>query len=106
MIEMVVWIVLACVTAGTYLLRIGGLLLVRDGQVPQWLDSPLALLGPAAVTALVVSIIVPSGGGDGASLAAIGAIGVGFVVARRTGNLLYSLAAGLPSMWVLSAIGL
>lgn len=98
-------IVLAVVIAGTYLLRVGGLLLIRDGNVPALLDHPLALLGPAAVTALVVSIM---SGGDaaGVPVAAVIAVVAGFVVARRTGNLLYSLAIGLPVMWAMSAAGL
>jgi branched-subunit amino acid transport protein len=66
----------------------------------------LDVVGPAAVAAIVASMLFLHDGAVEAPIAPTLAVLVGFLVVRRTGNVLHAFAAGLPTFWLLTAVGL
>lgn len=97
------WIVFAAVGLGTYLMRASMFVLLGDRSLPSWTATPLALVAPAAIAALVASMIFTSNGQAEVTampelLAVVGA----FAITRRTGNVMHALAAGLPIFWIAS----
>ena len=103
---MTTWMVIAAVAIGTYGFRVSMLLVLGGRSLPAWTDRPMALIGPAAVAALVTSLVLTSGGRFIAPPAPVAAAVVaGFVATRRSGNVMHAFAAGLPVFWLLTALG-
>ena len=96
------WLVLLGVAAGTYAMRASMFVLLGDRSLPAWTTRPMALVAPAAVTALVTSMLFAAGGGR-ATLPELAAISTGFVAARRSGNVMHAFYAGMPVYWLLTA---
>lgn len=95
------WIVFITIGLGTYALRASMFVLLGDRALPAWADAPLALVAPAAVAALVASMTLTDGErASVSSVAELLAIVVGFVVTRRTGNVMHAIAVGLPVFWL------
>lgn len=104
---MTAWMVIAAVAVGTYGLRVSMFMILGRWDLPAWTERPMALIGPAAVAALVASLVLTSQGRI--SLPAppvIVALVAGFVATRRSGNVMHAFAAGLPAFWLVTAIGL
>lgn len=103
---MTAWLVIAAVAVGTFAFRASMLLALGGRQLPAWTDRPMALVGPAAVAALVASLVLTSGGRFVAPpIPVLAAVAAGFLVTRRTGNVMHAFAAGLPVFWLLTAVG-
>lgn len=100
------WIAIAAIGLGTYLLRLSMFLVVGERELPGWVDRSLDLVGPAAVAALVASMVFVRDGAVVTPLAPTVAVLVGFLVVRRTGNVTHAFLAGLPTFWVLGLLGL
>lgn len=99
------WLVIGAIGAGTYLLRASMFALVATRSVPLRIETALGLVGPAAVAALVATIVATSPGTiDPAPAPELAALALGFAAVRRTGNVLHAFAAGLPVFWLLSAV--
>ncbi|MDH3707790.1 MAG: AzlD domain-containing protein [Acidimicrobiia bacterium] len=99
------FLVIAAVGLGTYLLRASMFALVATKPLPRRAEAALGLVGPAAVAALVATLVLArSGSVDPGPAPELAAIAVGFVAVRRTGNVLHAFALGLPVFWVLSAL--
>ena len=49
--------VIVAIGLGTYLLRASMFLVVGRRSLPAWVDQPLALVGPAAIAALIGSML-------------------------------------------------
>jgi len=100
-------LVFAAIGIGTYLIRSSMFVVLGDRTVPVWLDQAMALVGPAAIAALVASAAFTTGGRvDALPLSELLAIAAGFLVVRHTGNVLHALLVGFPTMWVLALMGL
>jgi branched-subunit amino acid transport protein len=100
-------LVFAAIGAGTYAIRSSMFVVLGDRSVPAWLDQAMVLVGPAAIAALVASAAFTSKGQiEALPMSELVAIGVGFVVVRRTGNVLHALLVGFPVMWALTLLGL
>ena len=100
------WTVLAIVALGTYGLRVSMFVALGGRALPAWTDRPMALVGPAAVAALVTSLVATEAGrATLPSLPVIAAVAAGFLATRRTGNVMHAFAAGLPAFWLLTALG-
>lgn len=100
-------VVFLAIGLGTYLIRCSMFVALGDRSLPVWLDQAMTLVGPAAIAALVASAAFTSGGRIAALPAGeLVAIGVGFLVVRRTGNVLHALMFGFPVLWVFASIGL
>jgi branched-subunit amino acid transport protein len=99
--------VFAAIGAGTYLIRSSMFVALADRSLPAWVDQAMALVGPASIAALVASAAFTAGGRiDALPVGELAALVVGFLVVRRTGNVVHALLAGFPVMWVLALLGL
>lgn len=99
------WFVIAAVAVGTYAFRVSMFVVVGRRSVPTWLSAAMTMVGPAAVAALVGSMLFTSGGRFASPPAAeLIALLAGFCVARRTGNVAHALLVGLPAFWLLDAL--
>ncbi|MGI9603758.1 MAG: AzlD domain-containing protein [Acidimicrobiales bacterium] len=102
---MTAWIVIAAIGLGTYALRASMFALVTVKPLPPRAEATLSLVAPAAVAALVATIVFTQAGevdtGPAPELAAIVA---GFVAVQRTGNVLHALGVGMPVFWAFSAL--
>ena len=100
------WVVLVVIGAFTYGLRASMFVALGSRSVPEWLEGPLALVGPAAIAALLASMLFTHDGAvSGAPVADVVAVVVAFIVVRRTQNVMAAMAVGLPVAWALTALG-
>lgn len=101
------WFVIVAVAAGTYALRASMFVVVGTHGLPRWSERPMALVGPAAIAALVASMMVIADGTLVApALSELLATAAAFVAVRRTGNVMHAFTFGLPVFWAATAIGL
>jgi branched-subunit amino acid transport protein len=99
------WIVILAVGAGTYLFRASMFVVLGQRSLPAWTTTPMGLVAPAAVAALVASLLFTSGGQiEAVPAAEIAAVVVGFLAVRRSGNVMHAFVAGMPVFWILDAI--
>ncbi len=99
------WIVLAVIGAGTYALRVSMFVLLAGRTLPAWLDRPMAVVAPAAVAAIVGAMTLTAHGAiDPIGPDQLAAVFAGFVVVRRTGNVMHAFAVGMPIMWMLQVV--
>lgn len=102
---MTAWLVIASVALGTYLLRVSMFVVLGDRALPAWTAVPMRLVAPAAVSALVVTLLfVRSGSLAAPALPEAIAIGAGFLAVRRSGNVMHAFAVGLPVFWAAGLI--
>jgi branched-subunit amino acid transport protein len=100
------WFVIAGVAVGTYALRVSMLVVLAGRALPAWTDRPMRLVGPAAVAALVATMLLVSDGArQPAPTAELLSALAGFLAVRRTDNLMHAFVVGLPVFWVLNALG-
>lgn len=99
-------VVILAVGFGTYLLRASMFVVLGGRTPPQWLQSPLAFVGPAGIAALVSAMLLTTEGHAGVgSTPAVVAAAAAFVLVRRTGNVMHAFAVGMPVFWTLSVLG-
>ena len=99
-------IVFVALGIGTYLIRASMFVALGDRTLPAWIEQAMGFVGPAAIAALVASAAFTSAGRVGAlPIGQLAAIAVGFLVVRRTGNVLHALTVGFPVLWILAALG-
>ena len=99
------WAVLMAVGLGSYALRALMLLVASSRELPPAVESALALVAPAALGAMLASMLLAGGGvTEVAPWPELLAVGCGFVAVRRTDNLLAAFAVGLPVLWAASAL--
>lgn len=104
---MTVWLVLLAIGAGTYLLRSAMFVFVDAGSLPSWTERPLAYVAPAAIAALVSSMVLTDHGSFApGSISEVGAVVAAFVTVRLSGSIVGGLVVGFPVLWALSAAGL
>lgn len=99
------WIVILGVAAGTYALRVSMFVLLGNRSLPSWADTPMSLVGPAAIAALAASMsFTHQGSPTSPPVAELAAVGAGFLAVRRSGNVMTAFLAGLPAFWVVAAV--
>lgn len=95
---------LVVAAAGTYAFR-GGLILVLAGrQLPGAIERALQHVGPAVLAALTVSLAVGGNGDVGLTTAEFAALAVAAGVAWWRKNLVWTLVAGMATLWVVTAL--
>lgn len=94
-----VWVVLA-IGMGTYLSRFGFIALFGKVEPPPWLAALLPFVPPAVLAALVASIVTGADDGNTILAARLAAVVVAGLVAWRTRSVFWTLAVGLPSLWI------
>lgn len=90
---MTAFLVVLAVGAGSYLFRISMLVLAARSGLPPVLERAARLAVPVSFAALATGALADD-------LAAPGAI----VAVRRTGSPPMALVAGMPTLWLLSAV--
>jgi branched-subunit amino acid transport protein len=101
-----VWLTIIGIGAGTYILRASMFVLLGRRSLPAWTEAPMALIGPAAIAALVTSMLLTRHGSLVAPpLAELTAIVCGIAAVRRSGNVMHAFAAGMPAFWIVSLLG-
>ncbi|MFK8023798.1 MAG: AzlD domain-containing protein [Ilumatobacter sp.] len=99
------WIAILGVGFGTYALRSTMFMVLRDRAVPGWAERPLTHLGPAAIGALLASMMfVAQQSPTMPRVGALAALTAGFAVVRRTGNVVHALTVGLPVLWIVDRL--
>lgn len=99
------WIVILAVGAGTYLFRASMFVVLGRRSLPAWTATPMGLVAPAAVAALVASLLFTSGRQVGAvPVAELAAVAAGFLAVRHSGNVMHAFVAGMPVFWLLDAV--
>ena len=103
---MTAWLVICAVGLGTYAFRAVTFAIVSARGLPDWMDRPLAFVGPAALGALVGGMLLTAhGSAEIPALAEAGAAAAAFVAVRRTGNVARGLLVGFPVLWALTWLG-
>jgi branched-subunit amino acid transport protein len=101
------WVVVAAVGAGSYLFRISMLVLAARVGLPPVIERAARHAVPVSFAALAASAVtgqVTAAGTPAAAIAPVAAVAVAVAAVRRTGSPPAALAAGLPTLWVLSAL--
>lgn len=102
------WLVILGVGAGTYLLRASMFVVLGGRSLPRWTETPMSLIAPAAIAALVASMLFggspTSGSLEIAAAPEVAAVAAGFVAVRRSGNIMLAFAVGMPVFWLLSLV--
>lgn len=99
------WFAIIGVAAGTYLLRVTMFALVGRYSLPVWTATPMGFVAPAAVAALVASMLFTSHGRiEPVATPELVAVAAGFVAVRRSGNVMHAFAAGMPVFWLAGAL--
>jgi branched-subunit amino acid transport protein len=101
------WLVILAVGAGTYAYRAVMFAVLGTRRLPLWTDRPLALVGPAAIGALVGGMLLTDHGRfDPAGWVEVLAVVAAFLAVRRTGDVFRGLLVGFACLWALGAAGL
>ena len=101
---MSVWLIIVAVGAGSYLFRISMLVLAARVGLPPVLERAARFAVPTAFAALAATSLTHHATGDSGALAPYAALAVAVLAVRRTGSAHAALLAGMPTLWVLSAL--
>jgi branched-subunit amino acid transport protein len=97
-------IALLAAAIGTYAFRSGLILVLAGRTLPSSIERALGNVAPAVLAAMTINLAV---GGDGEvsfQFAELGALAIAAGVAWWRKNLLWTLAAGMVALWVLTAL--
>jgi branched-subunit amino acid transport protein len=101
-----IWILLGVIGIASFALRLSFIQWFSARSIPQWLQRALRFVPAAVLAALVVPAIVYTGASPGFTLEnprlLAGAIAA--VVAWRTRNVLWTMAAGMGALWIFEAL--
>jgi branched chain amino acid efflux pump len=86
----------------TYSARAVPILFLADRTMPRPVERALRYVGPAVISALVVTLIADGGGRSGVELVECIALAVAIGVTVATRNLIAALAAGMGALWIAS----
>lgn len=104
-----VWWLIGIVGVGTLLLRSSFFLLFRDEKLSPSRFRPLRFVPAAVLSALVLpALIAPGLPLEGPALLGNPRLFAGLlagIVAFRTRNMLWTLATGMGSLWILQSLG-
>jgi branched-subunit amino acid transport protein len=99
------WVTIILMGAVTYALRLSLIALLGRFEVPPLISRALRFVPPAVLSAIALPELLQPGGklnlslGNARLLAGL----LAMLVARRTRNVLLTVAAGMAGMWVLQA---
>lgn len=102
MTDQSLWVLFLAIGVGTFALRLSFIQAYGWLRTPPWLHQALAYVPASVLAALVLpAVIYPSAGaqfdlGNGRVLAAA----VATLVAWKTRNILFTLAAGMGTLWL------
>jgi branched chain amino acid efflux pump len=101
-----VWLIIIAAGLGSYLFRISMVVLADRVTMPHVLERASTFVAPAAFAALAAGGIAANTAGlDLAGwTASLAAIVVAVTAVRLTGRPYAALLAGMPTLWILSAV--
>ena len=100
------WLVVVLAGVGTYLLRISMLVVAAHAGVPPLIERASRIAVPIAFGALAATSLTGQVATTGAAaLPSVLAVATGVVVARRTGSSRAAILVGMPTLWLLTALG-
>ncbi len=100
------WLLFLAIGLGTFALRFSFIYLFGKISMPEWLRRALKYVPPAVLAALVFPALThPTGTLDisPANLRLLAGLG-GALVAWKTRNVLWTIAAGMVLLWVLQSL--
>lgn len=98
-----VWLVIALLALGTFLLRFSFLGLIGNRPLPGWLLRVLRYTPMAVIPGLMApQVVMPATGGSGPNWLLIAAVAVTLAVGIATRNVILALLAGVGVLTALS----
>ena len=99
------WFVIALAGAGSFRLRLSMLVLAARARVPAVVERAATFAVPVAFAGLAAGALAThtADAGTGA-LPALAGVALGLAAVRRTGSAHAAILAGMPTMWVVSAM--
>lgn len=98
-----IWLVIALMAVGTFLLRFSFLGLIGDRPLPGWLLRVLRYTPMAVIPGLMApQVVMPVAGGSGPNWLLIAAVGVTLAVGIATRHVIMALLAGVGTLTVLT----
>ena len=98
------WFVVAAVGTGSYLFRISMLVVAARVGLPPVVERGAEHAVPVSFAALAAAALAEHVAAAGALIAPAGAVAVAVVAVRRTVSPPMALAAGMPTLWLLTAV--
>jgi len=100
------WLVIVAAGLGSYLFRISMVVLADRVTMPEQLERASTFVAPAAFAALAAGGFAANTAGVDVArwTAPLAAVVVAVIAVRRTGRPYAALLAGMPTLWVLSAV--
>lgn len=103
---MTAWLVVLLAGLGTYLFRISMVVLADRVTLPEKLTRATAFVAPAAFAALAATGVTASvvGLDLAGALPPLAAVVIAVAAVRRTGRPYLAVVAGMPTLWLLTAV--
>lgn len=103
---MTAWLVVLLAGLGSYLFRISMVVLANRVTLPEKVMRASAFVAPAAFAALAATGVTAGivGLDLARALPPLAAVAVAVAVVRRTGRPYVAVIAGMPTLWLLTAI--
>jgi branched-subunit amino acid transport protein len=103
---MSVWLAILVAGLGSYLFRISMVVLADRVTMPEKLERASTFVAPAAFAALAAGGIAANTAGVdvGGWIPPLAAVVVAVIAVRRTGRPYAALLAGMPALWILTAV--
>jgi len=88
----------------TYVMRAGLILALADRPLPVPVERALRFVGPAVLAALAINLAAGGEGGPSLAMVEVAALIVAGGVALWRRNLIWTLLAGMATLWTLTAL--
>jgi branched-subunit amino acid transport protein len=95
---------IAIVGIGTYAMRAVFIVALANKRIPDAVLVALRYVGPAVLTALIVTLLSDDAGNVSIGLPEVAGFVAGGAVAYRTRNQIWTLFAGMAVFWVVRAL--
>ena len=96
--------IVALVAVMTYVMRAGVIVALAERTIPVPVERALRNVGPAVLTALAINLAAGGESGPSLELAEAAALVVAGGVAWWGKNLIWTLLAGMATLWLLTAL--
>jgi branched-subunit amino acid transport protein len=98
------FVAIAFVGIGTYVMRVVFIVALANKRIPEAVLVALRYVGPAVLSALIVTLLADSEGNVEMGLPEVAGFIAGGVVAYRTRGQIWTLFAGMTVFWVVRAL--
>ena len=88
----------------TYVMRAGVIVALAGRTIPVPVERALRYVGPAVLAALAINLAAGGEGGPSLAVAEASALLAAAVVAVWRRNLIWTLSAGMTTLWIVTAL--